>query len=117
MDVALVAIISSIAGLFNFAILRYKVANGKKLDAFIDFLTLLALSYAFSNSTGGMIIATCTSALISVYLIFKPIELEFGNIKEFRNKYSHIAKRVTRLLFSSLILGLIAYVLMHFKII
>ena len=66
------AIIIAIAAAFNMLIIKWKVEHGRYEDAILDTAILVILSTVFANSLGGMIIATISSFIVSIYLLFSP---------------------------------------------
>lgn len=64
--------IIGIATAFNFLILKWKFEHDRYADAFLDILTLTVLSFLFSGSYGGLVVATVASAIISLYLLAVP---------------------------------------------
>jgi hypothetical protein len=65
-------IIIAVATFFNFIILKWKFEHERYADLAFDVATLVAISWLFSGSLGGMIIGMIASALISLYLIVFP---------------------------------------------
>lgn len=61
-----------IATAFNFLILKWKVEHARYADAALDVFTLTILSFLFSGSYAGLVVATVASALISLYLLAFP---------------------------------------------
>jgi hypothetical protein len=59
-------ILIAVATAFNFLIIKWKLERGRYEDAVLDFLIFLALGYMFSGSFGGMVVATMSSAIISL---------------------------------------------------
>ncbi len=65
-------LIIAVATFFNFMILKWKFEKGRYADLAFDMATLVAISFLFGGTLGGMIIAMIASALISLYLIVFP---------------------------------------------
>ena len=65
-------LIMGIATFFNFIILKWKFEKERYADLAFDIATLVTLSWLFSGTVSGMIIAMIASALISLYLIAFP---------------------------------------------
>lgn len=68
-------LVIGIATAFNFLILKWKFEHGRFADAFLDITTLTILSFLFSGSYGGLVVATVASAFISLYLLAFPPKL------------------------------------------
>jgi cytochrome c oxidase assembly factor CtaG len=66
------AVIIAIAAAFNLLIIKWKVEHHRYQDAVLDTTLLVILSSVFANSLGGMIIATISSFIASIYLLFSP---------------------------------------------
>ena len=107
----------SLSTALNFAILRWKVSHGRFADAVLDGLMLFVLGYVFSGTLGGMVIAMCSGAIISIYLIFNPFQLIVGDMRDFKAKYTNIAKKLTIIGAVVFTITAIIYALIAFKII
>lgn len=68
MDVLLLGIVTAL----NLIFVKVKFEKGRWEDAIFDLFTLVVLTIVFSGSYGGLVIATVTSLIISVYLFFSP---------------------------------------------
>ncbi len=85
------AIIIAIATSMNFILVKWKIEHKRYEDAILDFVVLVTLASLFSGSMGGMIIATISSFISSIYLLFSPptftksIDTE-DFIKEFKKR-------------------------------
>jgi len=66
------AILIALATAFNAIIIKWKFEHKRYEDVFLDILTLTILASLFSGSMGGMIIATMSSAFVSLYLLISP---------------------------------------------
>jgi len=66
------ALLIALATAFNALIIKWKVEKGRYEDAFIDVGILVVLASLFSGSMGGMVIATISSFIVSIYLLFSP---------------------------------------------
>jgi len=66
------AILISIATVFNLFILKWKVEQSRYQDAIFDGAVLLGLATVFSHSFSGMVVATISSAMVSLILIKYP---------------------------------------------
>lgn len=62
-------IIIGIATFFNFMILKWKFEKERYADLTFDVVTLVAISWLFGGTLGGMTIAMISSAMISLWLI------------------------------------------------
>lgn len=67
--------IMAIATAFNIIIIKWKYEHDRILDATMDAILLALLAFVFGGSLGGMAIATASSAIISLYLIFSPFRI------------------------------------------
>ena len=65
-------LIVSIAVFLNFGLLKWKLDRERWGDLTLDIATLGALSYLFGGTMGGMIIALCAGAMMSLYLLVSP---------------------------------------------
>ena len=66
-------LIISVAVFLNFMLLVWKLNKERYADFAVDLATLIALSYLFSGTVSGMIIALIAGAMMSIYLaIFPP---------------------------------------------
>jgi hypothetical protein len=82
------AVIIAIAAAFNLLIIKWKVEHHRYQDAILDTILLVILSSVFANSLGGMIIATISSFMISIYLLFSPPTfLSFVDTTDFMDKW------------------------------
>ena len=66
------AIIIAIVAAFNMLIIKWKMEHKRYEDALLDTVILIVLASLFSNTLGGMIIATISSFIVSIYLLFSP---------------------------------------------
>ena len=66
------AIIIAIAAAFNMLVIKWKVEHKRYEDATLDTVILIVLSSIFASTLGGMIIATISSFIASIYLLFSP---------------------------------------------
>ena len=66
------AVIIAIAAAFNMLIIKWKLEHGRYQDAVLDITILVILSALFASTLGGMIIATISSFIASIYLLFSP---------------------------------------------
>ena len=68
-------VIIGIAVAFNCLVIKYKFEKQRWADGTLDLFLLVALSFLFMGSFGGLVVSTIASALISVYLYFYPPKL------------------------------------------
>ena len=61
-----------VATAFNFLIIKWKLEKKRFADAAFDIGILIILSVIFGGTLGGMTIAMIASAIVSLYLIWKP---------------------------------------------
>ena len=66
------AVIIAIAASFNMLIIKWKVEHKRFADAALDVTILIVLSAMFAHTLGGMIIATISSFMASIYLLWSP---------------------------------------------
>ena len=66
------ALLIGIATAFNVLIIKWKVEHGRYEDAALDTLVLLVFASIFAGTMGGLIIATISSFIVSIYLLFSP---------------------------------------------
>ena len=67
-----IGLLLGLAAAFNFLILKWKFEHGRYGDVALDIMSLVILSVLFGNSILGLIIATLSSMMISLYLLFNP---------------------------------------------
>jgi len=60
----------------NFLILKVKAEKNRWADLLFDLFVLALLSFLFSGTLGGLIIAMISSFAVSVYLYFFPPNLK-----------------------------------------
>lgn len=61
-----------VATAFNLLIIKWKFERSRWEDGILDLVLLAVLGILFSGSFGGLVVATISSALISLYFIFSP---------------------------------------------
>ena len=66
------AVIIAIMASFNALIIKWKLEHSRYQDAVLDITILVILSALFASTLGGMIIATISSFIASIYLLFSP---------------------------------------------
>ena len=69
--------IMAISTAFNLMIIKWKLTHERYADGALDAALLVVLSLVFGGTMGGMMIATASSALISLYLLADPLKLDF----------------------------------------
>jgi len=68
MEAIIIAVVTSM----NFIIIKWKIEHKRYEDAALDSIVLFILASLFSGSLGGLIIATITSFIVSIYLLASP---------------------------------------------
>ena len=83
------ALLIGVAASFNFLIIYWKIEHKRYLDAGLDAGILFILSSLFSQSTGGMVIATIASAVVSLVLLIKKpkIPVDDTRLTEFVSEF------------------------------
>lgn len=61
-----------VAAAFNVIIIKWKLENSRISDALLDASVLVILALVFGGTLGGMVIATVSSAIVSLYLLAFP---------------------------------------------
>lgn len=56
----------------NLIFVKVKFEKGRWEDGIFDLVTLVLLTFVFSGSYAGLVVATITSLIISIYLLFSP---------------------------------------------
>lgn len=56
----------------NLIFVKVKFEKGRWEDGIFDLITLVLLTFVFSGSYAGLVVATITSLIISIYLFFSP---------------------------------------------
>jgi len=75
-------IVAGIAVFFNFAILKWKFDNNRKLDASLDLAVLAIITAITAGTMSGMAIGMIGSMMFSIYLLWKPFRLNFDMNKK-----------------------------------
>ena len=70
-------LIMAVATAFNLMIIKWKFENDRMADAMLDAGLLGILALVFGGSLGGMMIATASSALVSLYLLWSPLRIDW----------------------------------------
>lgn len=68
MEVVIVGLVTA----FNVLVIKWKLEHRKYEDAILDTVLLLGLSYVFAGTYAGMVVATITSLVISIYFLISP---------------------------------------------
>ena len=68
------ALIGGLATAFNFLIIIHKIRKKFIFNALIDIVAFVLIVYSTSSTLTGMVIGMIASMLISIYLIFNPVE-------------------------------------------
>ena len=66
------SILIALATVFNILIVKWKLEQARYQDAAFDLAILFGLASVFANSFSGMVVATITSAIISLYFLKYP---------------------------------------------
>lgn len=66
------AVIIGLVTAFNVLVIKWKLEKARYEDAVLDFVILLGLSYVFAGTYAGMVVATVTSLVISIYFMISP---------------------------------------------
>jgi len=72
MELAIIGVVVA----FNFLVIYAKVSAKRYLDAILDVTLLATISVLFGGSYAGLVVATVASAIISIYLFFKPPKIK-----------------------------------------
>jgi len=67
-------IAAGVATAFNVAIIKYKFDRGQSFNALLDSILLGLVMWIFHGSFSALAVGTIASAIISVYLIFSPLD-------------------------------------------
>lgn len=67
-------LIVGIAVAFNLLILIWKYQNGRPVDATVDATLLGLVTVVFSGSYGALVVGTVASAIVSIFLLIRPIQ-------------------------------------------
>lgn len=77
-------ILVGMATFFNLAIIKWKLEKHRYEDAFLDGIILLGLAFIFANSYGGLVVATISSMMMSLYFIASPPKFMQGLYKKIK---------------------------------
>lgn len=87
MDPALLSfMIIGVATALNLIFIKVKFEKGRWSDAIFDLFTLILLAVVFSGSYSGVVVATITSLIISIYLFISPPKFT-NKMREFFNSF------------------------------
>ena len=67
-------LVIGIATAFNFLVIMWKFRTEREADAMLDFGIFAAISYMFSGTISGMSVGMVASAIISIFLLYYPLE-------------------------------------------
>ena len=82
------AILIALATAFNALVIKWKIEHNRFEDATLDVLILISLAALFGGTMGGMIIATISSFIVSIYLLFSPPKLTSSSkVKDFMTEF------------------------------
>jgi uncharacterized membrane protein len=62
----------ALATAFNLLIIKHKLEKHRYEDGITDLVILAVLTVVFGGSYGGLVVATITSAIISLYFLANP---------------------------------------------
>jgi len=68
MDYLVIGLVTAI----NFIVIKIKSDRKRWEDAILDLSILALLAYVFGGSYGGLVVATTTSLVISIFFLFSP---------------------------------------------
>ena len=74
---ALIVLIMGAAAAFNLLIILWKFQNGRTEDGGIDLALFALVMWLFSGSVAALSMGTIASAIISIYLLINPPNLDF----------------------------------------
>lgn len=74
--------IMGIATALNVIVVLWKLRNDRILDGIIDGALLAAVMYVFMGSVSGLQMGTIGSAMVSIYLLLDPIEVNIRHAIE-----------------------------------
>lgn len=66
------ALLIGLATAFNALIIKWKMEKARYEDAALDVAILFVFTSLFSGSMGGMVVATISSFIVSIYLLASP---------------------------------------------
>lgn len=73
-------ILIGLAVFFNLVILKWKIDKTRYMDAFLDATLLTLVMFVFSGSYGALVVGTIASALVSIYLLFSPLKINWDKL-------------------------------------
>ena len=71
------ATVMGIATALNVIVVVWKLRNGRAVDGMVDGILLAGIMYIFMGSVSGLQMGTIGSAMVSIYLLFDPIKVDF----------------------------------------
>ena len=78
-------ILVGMATAFNMLVIKWKLEKERYEDGILDGLILFTLAFVFQGSFGGLVVATISSAIISLYFIAFPPKFVQGLLKKFKD--------------------------------
>jgi len=72
----IVLLIAGVAVAANIIVIMLKIKYGRYTDALLDGLLLVTLAWVFGGSFAGLVTATISSSVISMYLLAQPAKFE-----------------------------------------
>lgn len=67
---------------FNFLIILWKYKHERHLEATIDSAIMIAIFYMFVGTISGMTVGMVASLVVSIVLLFNPIDMEGEDVEE-----------------------------------
>ncbi len=83
MEVVIVGLVTA----FNVLVIKWKLEHQKYEDAILDTVLLLGLSYVFAGTYAGMVVATITSLVISIYFLISPPLFITNLVKQLKDHF------------------------------
>ena len=82
MEFILIALVTA----FNILVIKHKLEHKRFEDGILDGTILVLLSLVFGGSYGGLVVATVTSLIISLYFLASPPAFFSGFLSEFKKR-------------------------------
>ena len=79
MDISTMSMVA-VAVAANIIVIKVKIEKLRHSDALLDTLVLITLALLFKNSVTGLVIATISSAIFSIYLMFSPPKFDISKL-------------------------------------
>lgn len=73
-------VLIGLAVFFNIVVLKWKFDKGRYADALLDAVLLGGVMFVFSGTYGALVVGTIASALVSIYLLFSPIKIDWDKL-------------------------------------